>query len=51
MILDIVADKAVDTDKKQNIRADKKLIAAIKKIVNNDKEQNMTAEPFILIKY
>ena len=42
MILDIVADKDLDTDKKLN--------AALNKVVDTNKRQDDVAKPSILIK-
>ena len=50
MILDIVADKDLDTDKKWNTVADKKLNAALNKVVDTNKRQDDVAKPSILIK-
>ena len=50
MILDIVADKAINANKKQDIVADKKLNAAADKAINTNKKQDTTAKLSMLIK-
>ena len=47
LILDIALDKAVDTNKRRNIVADKKLNIITNKAVNNENRQNNSAKSLI----
>ena len=50
LIPNIIADKAIDADKRWDIAANKKLNTVADKTVDTKKEYDIAAEPSILIK-
>ena len=50
LILDIVADKAIDIDKRRNTIVDKNLNAVPDEAINTDKEKSIIVKLSILIK-